>query len=829
MSGKFIDATLRFVDKFTKPMNDAIGKMAKSSKQMQRLGKEVEQAGKKITNAGSTLTKGITLPVVATGAAAVKAGIDFESAFAGVKKTVDATDNQLATLKQGILDMSQEIPAAATDIAAVSEAAGQLGIETDNILGFTKVMIDLGNSTNLSAEDAATSLAKYANVTGMSQKDFDKLGSTIVALGNNFATTESDIVNMATRLSGAGAQIGLSDGDIMGFATALSSVGIEAEMGGSAFSKAMINMQLACETGFDSANQLSKQTGMSLRELELMSENNSTGFKEMAQSLGYTNSEMKNIIKAGTNLENFADIAGMSSEQFKQAYEKDAAGALQTFIKGLGDTEGKGESTIKMLQDMGFTEVRLRDTLTRLSQSGDGMADAIEMGNTAWSENTALANEANQRYETTESRIQLIKNKFVALGIQISDILMPKVNLVIDKISEGITWFTSLDVKTKETIVKTAGIAAALGPSLMLFGKLTQGVGVAIKGIGIFGKVASNSIKAFDKMKNVGKVGTAFSKFGKIGKVAFMGLTNPVTIAVAAIAAIVVIAILLIKNWKKVSNFFKGLGITIKNIFKKLGGDSKKFSETFNSVKNKIGNIVSNLKILFGKIITALKPVCNFFKNAFVSIIKAAFLVVSGIVSGAVKGIADIIAGLVTILDGIISFVTGVFTGNWTKAWGGIKNIFSGVFSALVGLVKTPINAVIGIINAAINGINKLHIKIPKWVPVLGGKEFGINVPTIPMLYTGTRNWKGGTAMIHDKGAEVVDLPRGSRVYPHDKSLQMAYQDGKKASSGGSSVININKLAEKIEVRNDKDIDEIVEKIANKFEKIIGNGGAVLA
>ena len=110
-------------------------------------------------------------------------------------------------------------------------------------------MIDLGNSTNLSSEDAASQLAKFANITEMSQKDFDKLGSSIVDLGNNFATTEADIVDMAMRLAGAGHQVGMSEGQILGLATALSSVGIEAEMGGSAMSKAMVKMQNAVELG----------------------------------------------------------------------------------------------------------------------------------------------------------------------------------------------------------------------------------------------------------------------------------------------------------------------------------------------------------------------------------------------------------------------------------------------------------------------------------------------------------------------------------------------------------------------------------------------------
>ena len=202
---------------------------------MKKAGDSLESAGKKMQNfsdkagkVGNTLSATITAPIVAGATVAVKSAMDFESAFAGVRKTVDATEEQFAELEQGIRDMAKEVPASAAAIAEVGEAAGQLGIQTENILGFTRVMIDLGEATNLTATEGAEVLAQFANVTQMSQKDFDRLGSTIVALGNNFATTEADIVNMAQRLAGAGKQVGMSEAEIMALATALSSVGIEA-------------------------------------------------------------------------------------------------------------------------------------------------------------------------------------------------------------------------------------------------------------------------------------------------------------------------------------------------------------------------------------------------------------------------------------------------------------------------------------------------------------------------------------------------------------------------------------------------------------------------
>ena len=306
----------------------------------------------------------------ATGAvvASAKIGIGFESAFAGVKKTVNATDDQLAKLRDGIRGMAKEIPSSANEIAGIAEAAGQLGIKTDNILTFTRTMADLGVATNLAGDEAASTLAKFANITQMPQEQFSNLGSTIVALGNNLATTEADIAAMSLRLAGAGTQIGMTEADILAFAGALSSVGIEAEAGGSAFSRLMSDMQLAVETNSKSLNK-------------------------------------------------YAKVAGKSGAEFKKAFQKDAAGALLDFIKGLNNTERNGKSATQVLADMGIEEIRLSDALKRAAGASNVLEDAVKLGNEAWEENTALTKEAEQRYSTTESKIKILGNSVKDLGI----------------------------------------------------------------------------------------------------------------------------------------------------------------------------------------------------------------------------------------------------------------------------------------------------------------------------------------------------------------------------------------------------------------------------
>ena len=372
-----------------------------------QLGKSTQQAGQQaggaakqaaglgaalggITPKSMLATAGIAgVGVAAVGAArgAVRAGIDFEQAFTGVIKTVDGTEQQFAELERGIRDMATTIPVAATEIAGIASAAGQLGIEVPNILEFTRVMADLGVATNMSAEEAATALARMANITGMAQTDFDRLGATIVELGNNLATTESEITQMALRIAGAGTQIGLTEAQILGFAGALSSVGIEAQAGGSAISRTMIAMASAVATGSE--------------ELEL-----------------------------------FAEVAGMSASQFQQAFQEDAAGAIVTFIEGLSGISNAGENVFAMLEELGLSEIRVRDALLRASNAGDLFRDSIDRGSRAWEENIALTKEAELYYDTTANKLQILKNQASEAAIEGFEILGPAIREAAEMLGE---------------------------------------------------------------------------------------------------------------------------------------------------------------------------------------------------------------------------------------------------------------------------------------------------------------------------------------------------------------------------------------------------------
>jgi len=423
---------------------------AKFESDIKQVSKTFKQIGRDLSTTGRELTKNITLPLVAIGAVATKAASDFESSFAGVRKTVNATEKEFALLSDGFRKMAKEIPVNVNELNRIGEAAGQLGIETKNILGFTRVMADLGVTTNLSSDQAATALARLANITQMPQDQFDRLGSTIVALGNNFATTESEIVEMGLRLAGAGKQIGLSEHQILSFAASLSSVGIEAEAGGSALSKVFINIASEVETS-------GKKLGM------------------------------------------FASVAGMSAKQFQQAFREDAAGAINAFIAGLGRVEDSGGSTIQTLADLGIEEVRMRDAMLRVSGAGELVAKSLKIGADAWRENTALSKEATERYKTFQSQLILFKNELQDVAITLGKALLPILRDGLKALKPFVEWiadlakaFAELPGPIQKTVIVLAGIAAAAGPVLMIMGSLATSIGRLIP---IFVSTASHIAK----------------------------------------------------------------------------------------------------------------------------------------------------------------------------------------------------------------------------------------------------------------------------------------------------------------------------------------------
>ena len=409
--------------------------------------KKLEQVGKRLNRMGRSLSLNVTAPLVGFGVVALRSSIQFEDAMAGVAKTVDESAEVIAGLGDEFKNLSEQIPVAAVELANIGEAAGQLGIKTANILKFSRVMADLGVATNLTSTEAAKDLARLANITQMPQDAFDRLGSVVVELGNNLATTEQEIVSMGLRLAGAGTQLGLTEAQILALGGALSSVGIEAEAGGTAFSKVMAEMAIAAGEG-------------------------------------------------GKKLEQFGQIAGMTGAEFAKAFEEDAAEALVTFIEGIGRLSAEGVNVFQVLESVEFGNIRVRDALLRASSAGDLMRRSLDLGSQAWRENTALTIEAEKFYATLGNQLKIAWNEVVNMAAEVGDELKPAMLALIDvskpvlrTLRDMIRGFSELPPFVQASAIGLAGLTAAAGPAVVVLGQLAIAVG-ALRGAAALGGLA---------------------------------------------------------------------------------------------------------------------------------------------------------------------------------------------------------------------------------------------------------------------------------------------------------------------------------------------------
>lgn len=462
-----------------------------------------------------------------------------------------------------------------------------------------------------------------------------------------------------------------------------------------------------------------------------------------------------NITNSDGTMRDMIDVQGDLNKAFSGLTQEQQIQAASAIF-------GKNQmgKWLKLIQTAPETVEKYRKSLDDVTGTADNMADALLSG--------------------VGGSIEKLKSTFDVTKFNIGEAMGDSVKTIVDKVTGLLEKFNKLDPAMQKNIVKFAGIAAAIGPVTIGVGKLVGGVG---KGIRAFGSIAGT----IGKIPGVlSKVKGAFSKVFSI-----LGANPKLLIFLAVAGAIAAIAFLIIKNWDKI----KPVLIKVGNWFKNLG---KKIKDTFISIKEKTVDFVTNL-------VTKIKT--------FVASAKAQ----GGVIGAVFQNISNRVNALKRIFNGVITFVKGVFTGDWKKAWQGVKDIFGGIFANLGAVLKAPLNGVIGLINGAINRINSISFTVPDWVLGIGGRTFSANIPTIPYLYRGTDFFSGGTAVIHDKGAEIVDLPRGTRVIPHDESLRQAFKTGRRA---GGRTVSIAKLADTIVVREEADIDRIAEALARKLENL---------
>lgn len=522
----------------------------------------------------------------------------------------------------------------------------------------------------------------------------------------------------------------------------------------------------------DSINEYSVQ----FKKLGLDAEDMFSIFANGAQNGAF------NLDKVGDAVKEFSIRAIDGSDTTKQGFE-----ALGMDAAKMAEKFGAGGDTAKEA----FNEV-----IKGLASMDDPVAQStagVNLFGTMWEDLgpqviTSMSTASDAIDKSRESVEELANIKYDTLSgalgglwrtIQV-DVLQPIGNQLIPYVTKGINaiqkftdkW-NKLGPATQKTIVKFAAVAAAAGPVLLGFGKVSTGIGTLVSDTGKIGSV----------LKKL----TGASGFSGLAKV----MTGPFGIAAAAVAAT---ALLIYKNWDRIAPILQKIG--------------DRFVEFWQTVKPQLEPFIE-----------FVEKIASYLKETFGPVVEEIFNFAGEFIVGTFDTIGVAIDALLTMFEGIISFLSGVFKTDWESVWNGCKEFVGTAFSGLADMVKVPINAVISIVNGAISKINSIHFTVPEWVPGIGGKGWeGLNIPQIPTLAKGTDNWQGGIVQISERGGEIVDLPSGSRVYPHDESVQIARQEARKNFS-----VKIAKLADSIVVREETDIDKIAEAIIRKIEEASDN------
>ncbi len=623
-------------------ITDFSRKMAESNKALRNFTQANQATFDSFKQVGAGITA-MGVGIVGGLGYATKQAIDFESSFAGMRKTIDASEAEFQALEKGIRDMAKELPASVHEIAAVGEAAGQLGIKKEAILDFTRTMIDMGESTNMTSDEAATTFARFANIVGMSQDKFSNLGSTVVSLGNNLATTESEIMTMGMRLAAAGDQAGFSEAEILALSGAMSSLGIEAEAGGTAASMVMTKITNAVDKG-------------------------------------------------GKDLEAYAKAAGVSATEFADAWKNEPAKAFETLLAGLNKSAKSGENMTDIFDTLGIKGIRELDVMKRLASGHELLAESRELANKSFGENTALSDEAAQRYETLASQLAMFKNTVIDAAISLGQALVPAVQKVTEFLKTLVERFNGLGEPAKRFIAIGTAIVGVLsliaGPILLLIGFIPQII-VGFKAIGTVLAALSGPV-GWIILAIIGIGAALVTAYNKVEW--FRDMVN--------------------EAWANIKDaFFTAISWIKDNVVIPIMTEVSKF----------MGEILGKIRAFWDENGEAIMKLVNFYFENIKIYIDAVMKVISAvignawtIISNVTKVLWGIIKTVVSIgIDGVlgaIQFVMKILQGDWEGAWNTIKDTVMKIWDNIKKFFEDVDLYQVGsdIIQGLINGIGSM-------------------------------------------------------------------------------------------------------------------------
>lgn len=832
-----IDVTLKLIDMMTAPLVRIQNEMERTARAHQRMGRDIQRIGDGFSSVGESMLP-VAAGITAIGAAGGKAFIDFDSIITGAAAKAGATAEEMEMMRQKASQFGADFPISATQAAEGMDRLAAAGYDANQVVGVMPSVItaavasgeDLATTSdvisnalniwNLKQGDIAANAMRVADVVQMAanksslgMNDFgvamqyagapaatlgvsiEQLATAMAIMKNNgieASTIGTSLRSVFSRLSEppkpaaeAIAELGLqvkdASGNFLGLqpiieqlrgkilnlsnteqvAYAKALAGEEAYSGLLALVKTAPEDYQALQAAMDNA------TGSSQAQFEVMKgtlKNSIDGMLGSLESLAINfGSVLTPQIKAITDaIGGLADMINTISPETKLLIGNILMGtvAFTGFMLATGKVISIGGGIVKLYGDIG-----------RAAMGGSIHNKALQF---------AVLNTANA-YKTLKDTVIALKTTQNGNSLPVFTNISTKIKSEYDKIralkwADITTAIVNAMPKNPISFIKTAVITRLQ--------KIRTSAILATESLSRMYRTfyMSRAMESF-----AGGIGRATKSIFGLVKASFAFALSPLGIALIAIAGA---AYLIYKNWDMVGPYFISLW---KRIETALIGAWNKIKPAWDGLMN----VIPKLKIAispalvaldniftmaingqgaFEPLIAVLQIVASIFGGALVGAFIVAANVLVGTVVAAINVAAAIITGFLGVLEGIITFLTGVFTGNWEMAWQGIVKIFDSVFSAIKGIADGILGGVKETINGIIKSINSIQFTVPDIVPGIGGKTFGgLN---IPLFANGVENFSGGPAIIHDKGAEIVDLPSGTRVIPHDKSLVTAYMQG---------------------------------------------------
>ncbi len=744
-----IEAIFALKDQFTQNLTKIENKMMTSTRKIGALQSQIRKGSRVVQSAGMAMSKYVTAPIVGAGAASVKAASDFETHFAKLKTIADTskkTGVSVGTLKNQLRKLSDETGASQSSLAEATYQAISAGRSTKEAVSFVGQAGKLAKGGFTDMSTATDTLTTIMNAYGKSAGNAESISSKLILTQNLGKTTVGEL--------------GATMGKVVPTAN-MYKVGLD---------------KLA------SAYVTTTKNGINTAQ-------STTVINSMLTQLGKGSTSAAKALKAGT---------GHSLEELMKK-----GWSLTDVVKAVDKQSKKSGKTLGET----FNNVNATKGAATLLQHGKDYIKALK----GMAKSSGLASKsAKTMANTMSNQMKTMKTRVTNIAIEIGQTILPMINPILKKVEGVITKiskaFSGMSSGAKKHLVSVLGTVAMVGPALVVVSKVGFGIANVVKMVGTFSKSM--------------KVAGGFVKL----------LTSPLGMTVIALTAVAVVTLLVIKHWKTVKavalavwkpigaviksvgavfsaivNAIKSGGSFIIGIFKKCGVSAKGMASTFAPVKSeakKLGNqfkpvavaiksaIASAVKALksfvksIASVYNKIKPYLDLIMEMYKQVFKAKLTMYISIAGNLFKVFANtvstVVSSILKVLNGITTFISGVFTGNWRKAWQGVKDIFKGIFSGFAAIAKAPLNAAIGVINGALSGINSISVDVPSWVPGMGGKHLGFSIPKIPYLAKGTDKWQGGPAIINEKGGEIVDLPNGTRVIPHDRSINSLVQENLK-------------------------------------------------